>query len=102
MIRQVPNPIVQTVQKGVPKISTQVVEKVQAVPAQLINEVAVEVPQVQVVEVLKQTAASGVQQRIVQTGTQYEHAIGREMVVERVEAGMMAGTYAAGVVAVRE
>ena len=42
----------------------------QAVPATLISEVAQEVPQVQMVEVLKQTAAA-TSQRIVQTGIQY-------------------------------
>jgi len=100
-VRQVQNVMVQQVQKGVPRVQTQVVEKVQQVPATLICEVAIDVPQVQMVEVLRQTAAA-TSQRIVQTGVQYERAVGREMVLERVEAGTMAGVYEAGIVGVRE
>lgn len=67
----------------------------------LINEVGKEVPQVQQVDVLKQTAAAQ-QQRIVQTGTQYERAIAREAVVDYVGQGTMAGAYNAGVLAVKD
>lgn len=66
----------------------------------LINEVGIDVPQFQTVEVLRQTAPA-TQQRIVQTGVQYERAVGRE-VVGRVETSTMAGVYEAGVVGVRE
>merc|ERR1711924_530743 len=72
---------------------------VQQVPA-VLNEVGLDVPQVQTVEVFKQTA-NATSQRIVQTGVQYERAVGRE-VIERVEQGTMAGIYDAGVVGVRE
>merc|ERR1719199_1743026 len=92
IIRQVQKPVVQAVQKGIPKISTQVVEKVQQVPAVLINEVGLDVPQVQTVEVFKQTA-NATSQRIVQTGVQYERPVGRETVLDRVDAATMAGVY---------
>jgi len=101
IIRQVQNVVVQQVQKGIPKVQTQVVEKVQAVPATLISEVAQEVPQVQMVEVLKQTAAA-TSQRIVQTGIQYERHVERESILERVENATISGVYEAGVVGVRE
>merc|ERR1719491_2431129 len=99
VIRQVQKPVVQAVQKGIPRVQTQVVEKVTQVPVNLVNEVAVEVPQIQQVDVLKQTAVA-TQQRIVQTGVQYERAVQREAVLDRVEQGMMVGAYEAGVVAV--
>jgi len=99
IIKQVSKPIVQPVQKGIPKISTQVVEVVQAVPALLTNEIAQEVPQVQMVEVFKQTA-NATSQRIVQTGIQYERAIARDEIINRVEPGVMAGVYEAGVLGV--
>jgi len=68
----------------------------------LINEVAQEIPQVQMVEVLKQTAVA-TSQRIVQQGVQYERAVQRETVLNRVEASQMTGTmYNAGIVGVRE
>jgi hypothetical protein len=79
-----------------------VVEKVQQVAFPLINEVAQEVPQVQMVEVLKQTAVA-TSQRIVQQGVQYERAVERETVLNRVEASQMTGTmYEAGIVGVRD
>merc|ERR1711937_445315 len=90
----------QIVEKQIPKVTTEAVEKIQQVPAVLINEVGLDVPQVQTVEVFKQTA-NATSQRIVQTGVQYERAVGRE-VIERVEQGTMAGIYDAGVVGVRE
>merc|ERR1712178_67586 len=65
------------------------------------NEVAQEVPQVQMVEVFKQTA-NATAQRIVQTGVQYERAVGREQILERVEGATIAGVYEPGVVAVRD
>merc|ERR1719162_2074855 len=80
VVRQVPKEQVQVVQRGIPRITTQVAERVVNVPCDLISETAVEVPQVQTVEVLKQTAAVQ-QQRIVQTGRQWEQAVGREVVV---------------------
>merc|ERR1712100_730134 len=92
IIRQVQKTVTQPVQKGIPKVSTQVVEVVQAVPALLTNEIAQEVPQVQMVEVFKQTA-NATSQRIVQTGVQYERAIGREQILERVEGATMTGVY---------
>jgi hypothetical protein len=102
IIRQVQMPVVQTVQRQVPRITTQVVEKVQQVAFPLINEVAQEVPQVQTIEVLKQTAVA-TSQRIVQQGVQYERAVQRETVLNRVEASQMTGTmYEAGIVGVRE
>jgi hypothetical protein len=79
-----------------------VVEKVVSVPTTLITEMAVEVPQVQVIEVLKQTASNSQQQRIVQTGVQWQQPVARELVVERTEAARSAGTYEADVVSVRE
>merc|ERR1711937_296520 len=90
----------QIVEKQIPKVTTEAVEKIQQVPAVLINEVGLDVPQVQTVEVFKQTAMA-TSQRIVRTGVQYERAVGRE-IIERVEQGTMAGIYDAGVVGVRE
>jgi len=101
VIRQVQKPMVQQVQISIPRITTQVVEKVQAVPATLINEVAVDLPQVQTIEVLKQTA-NCTSQRIVQNSTQFERAVPREQVVERIDAATIGGVYAAGVIGVRE
>merc|ERR1712087_1034569 len=95
-------PQVQTVQKPIPRIETQVVEKVVQVPALLKQERAVEVPQVMTCEVRKQVAAAAQQQRIVQTGVQWEQAVAREAVVESVGAMQYAGAYNAGVVGVRE
>merc|ERR1711998_641457 len=65
------------------------------------NEIAQEVPQVQMVEVLKQTAAANAQ-RIVQTGVQYERAVQREVVLDRAEVGIASGIYEAPVIGVRE
>merc|ERR1719215_1912557 len=79
----------------------QVVEKVQAVPCTLINEVATDLPQIQTVEVLKQTANCA-PQRVVQTSNMYERAALREQVVQRVDAATIGGVYEAGVVGVRE
>merc|ERR1712028_146330 len=102
IIRQVQLPVVQTVQRQIPRITTQVKEVVQQVAFPLINEVAQEIPQVQMVEVLKQTAVA-TSQRIVQQGVQYERAVQRETVLNRVEASQMTGTmYEAGIVGVRE
>jgi len=101
IIRQVQKPMVQQVQRSIPRVTTNVVEKVQQVPAVLINEVAQEVPQVQMVEVLKQTAKCS-QQRIVQTSNQYERPIMREEVVQRVDTATIGGVYQAGVIGVRE
>merc|ERR1712013_475237 len=92
---------VQVVQRGVPKVSTQVAERVVNVPCSLISETAVEVPQVQTVEVLKQTAATQ-QQRIVQTSRQWERAVGREVVEREMMAERGLEVIQAPVVAVRE
>merc|ERR1712087_680206 len=73
------------------------VEKVVQVPAVLKQERAVEVPQIQTCEVLKQVATAP-QQRIIQTGVQWEQAVAREAVVEGVGAMQYAGAYNAGVV----
>merc|ERR1712087_725278 len=94
-------PQVQTVQKPIPRIETQVVEKVVQVPAVLKQERAVEVPQVMTCEVLKQVAAAP-QQRIIQTGVQWEQAVAREAVVEGVGQMQYAGAYNAGVVGVSQ
>merc|ERR1719491_1565717 len=101
VIRQVQKPMVQQTQRQIPRVTTQVVEKVQAVPAVLINEVVQEVPQVQTVEVLRQTAQCSTQ-RIVQQSNQYEQAVRREQVVQRVDQATIGGVYQAGVVGVRE
>merc|ERR1712194_250937 len=101
VIRQVQKPMVQQQQRQIPRVTTQVVEKVQAVPRQLINEVVQEVPQVQTVEVLRQTAQMSTQ-RIVQQSNQYEQPVLREQVVQRVEQATIGGVYQAGVVGVRE
>merc|ERR1712032_649022 len=101
VVRQVPNPQVQTRQKPIPRIETQVVEKVVQVPAVLKQERAVEVPQVMTCEVRKQVAAAQ-QQRVIQTGVEWEQAVAREAVVEAVGQTQYAGMYEAGVVGVRE
>merc|ERR1711957_1141687 len=93
--------MVQQTQRQIPRVTTQVVEKVQAVPAVLINEVVQEVPQVQTVEVLRQTAQCSTQ-RIVQQSNQYQQPVLREQVVQRVEQATIGGVYQAGVVGVRE
>merc|ERR1712032_422924 len=100
--RLVELPQVQTKQKPIPRIETQVVEKVVQVPAVLKQERAVEVPQVMTCEVRKQVAAAAQQQRIVQTGVQWEQAVAREAVVEAIGQTQYAGMYEAGVVGVRE
>jgi len=98
VIRQVQKPVVQTVQKGIPVITTQVVEIVQQVPAVLINEVAMDVPQVQMVEVIKETAQMS-QQRIVQQQNTWERAI--DLRPEQRQ-GTMVGVYEAPVVSMRD
>eukprot|EP00971_Amphidinium_carterae_P235806 4679862-Amphidinium_carterae.1 len=56
----------------------------------------------QTIEVLMQVAKEGMQQRIIQTGYEYTHAIEREKVVDRVTEAQYYGTYEAEVKAVRE
>merc|ERR1719221_291475 len=51
---------------------------------------------------VKQVAAAAQQQRIVQTGVQWEQAVAREAVVEAIGQTQYAGMYEAGVVGVRE
>merc|ERR1712087_834416 len=65
------------------------------------QERAVEAPQIQTCEVLKQVATAP-QQRIIQTGVQWEQAVAREAVVEGVGAMQYAGAYNAGVVGVSQ
>mmetsp|Transcript_64029 Transcript_64029/g.111742 ORF Transcript_64029/g.111742 Transcript_64029/m.111742 type:complete len:162 (+) Transcript_64029:1-486(+) len=77
-------------------------ERVVPVQHKLVQETAREVPQVVTHEVLRQVAAPGLQQRIVQTGAVWEQAVERDDVVHRVERDMYAGVYEADVVAVRE
>merc|ERR1719329_1425138 len=60
-----------------------------------------DLPQIQTVEVLKQTANCAAQ-RVVQTSNMYERAALREQVVQRVDAATIGGVYEAGVVGVRE
>merc|ERR1712099_94286 len=71
------------------------------VPCSLISETAVEVPQVQTVEVMNQTAAVQ-QQRVVQTQRSYEHAVGREVVAREMMVDQGLQVIEAPVVAVRE
>merc|ERR1712060_630475 len=71
------------------------------VPAVLKQERAVEVPQVMTCEVRKQVAAAQ-QQRVIQTGVEWEQAVAREAVVEAVGQTQYAGMYEAGVVGVRQ
>merc|ERR1712194_357388 len=67
------------------KIETTVVEKIVEVPHQLVQEVALEVPQVCVAEVVTQTAQPQ-QQRIVQTGRAHKRGKDRAEVVQHVTA----------------
>jgi len=83
------------------KIETTVVEKIVEVPHQLVQEVALEVPQVCVAEVVTQTAQPQ-QQRIVQTGRAHKRGKQREEVVNSVHGGVMVGEYYAQAVGVRE
>merc|ERR1712032_1418720 len=90
VVRQVPNPQVQTRQKPIPRIETQVVEKVVQVPAVLKQERALEVPQVMTCEVRKQVAQAQ-QQRIVQRGVEREQPVAREAVVQGIGQVQYAG-----------
>merc|ERR1719321_1995909 len=62
-------------------------------PMTLIQETAVEVPQVCVQEVVRQVASSQQQQRIVQTGVEYERPVRREEVVQQTQEAQYAGAY---------
>jgi len=64
----------------------------------LIQEVAVEVPQVQTVEVLTQVPSGMAEQRIVQTGIEFERMVRREEVVMGVGQAQYTGLYQAPVV----
>ncbi|OLQ03572.1 hypothetical protein AK812_SmicGene13449 [Symbiodinium microadriaticum] len=81
-VKEVPNYQKQVVQKHVPKIvETKVVEKVVPVPVNLVRETAVEVPKVVQHEVIRQQASGPMQQRIIQTGRQYQRTATKEEVV---------------------
>merc|ERR1712135_78955 len=99
-LREVPKQNVQVVQKQVPRIETQVVERVVPVSTNLIHEVAVEVPQVCVQEVMTTVSKARAEQRIVQTGVEYERNINRNEAVIGVGAAGYAGPYQAPVVSV--
>merc|ERR1712176_1588371 len=97
-IKQVPVQQVQEVPKHIPKVETRAVERVVPVAQNLIHEVAVEVPQVCVYEVVTQVPSSQAEQRIVQTGVEYERAIHRDKVVLGTGEPQYAGHYHASVV----
>merc|ERR1719262_590564 len=60
-VTQIPVPEVQYVEKQIPKVMTEAVEKIQEVPQILIEEQLVEVPNVQVAEVIRQVQKAVVQ-----------------------------------------
>jgi hypothetical protein len=103
IVKEVPVQQVQEVPKHIPKIvETKVIEKIVHVPATLIQEKVVEVPQIIHQEVVTQKASGNVQQRIIQTGYQYDRFVSREEVVTREEEAVNVGTYEAHVSQVRE
>jgi hypothetical protein len=103
VIKEVPVQVVQEVPKHIPKIvETKVIEKIVHVPATLIQEKVVEIPQVIHHEVVTQKASGNVQQRIIQTGYQYERFVSREEVVTRENEAVNVGIYEPHVSQVRE
>merc|ERR1712188_345498 len=60
-ITQVPVPTVQMVEKQIPKVMTEAVEKIQEVPQVLIEEQLVEVTQIQTAEIIRQVQKPVVQ-----------------------------------------
>jgi len=70
------------------------------VPHNLIQEVAVEVPQVQVHEILTQVPSAMAEQRVVQTGIEFERSVRREDVVMRTGQVQYSGIYQAPIVQV--
>eukprot|EP00932_Pfiesteria_piscicida_P004278 SRR837773.14182.p2 GENE.SRR837773.14182~~SRR837773.14182.p2 ORF type:complete len:339 (-),score=116.26 SRR837773.14182:111-1001(-) len=83
VIKQVPVQQIQEVQKHIPKIvETKVIQKMVQKPQTLIQETAVEVPKIMVEEVVMQKASGNIQQRIIQTGIQYQRQVTREEVVQ--------------------
>eukprot|EP00435_Cladocopium_sp_Y103_P036031 s2586_g9.t1 len=102
VIKEVPHYQKQVVQKHVPKIvETKVVEKVVPVPVNLVRETAVEVPQVVQHEVIRQKASGAMQQRIIQTGWQYQRSARKEEVVSGIAEAQQGGIYDAPVASVR-
>lgn len=93
LTRQVSAPSIKEVTRQIPKMETQVHERVVPVPLTLVQETAVEVPQVCVQEVVRQVMSTQQQQRIVQTGVEYERAARREDVVSSVSEPQFAGVY---------
>merc|ERR1712032_1777293 len=89
---------VQQVRKEIAKVETRAIEKVVGVAHNLIHEVAVEVPQTQCVEVLTQVPSGMAEQRIVQTGIEFERMVRREEVVMGVGQATFSGIYQAPVV----
>merc|ERR1719389_709487 len=95
ILKRVPAPRIQEVPKQIPRYETQLIERVVPAPMTLIQETAVEVPQVCVHEVVRQVASAAQQQRIVQTGVEYERPVRREEVVQQTQEPQYAGAYEA-------
>merc|ERR1719397_551677 len=96
-------PQVHEVSKQIPKIvKTEVIQKVVQVPSTLIQETAVEVPKVMTHEVVTQKASANMQQRIIQTGVQYQRQVTREDVVHGYKDAVDGGVHEASVIGVRE
>merc|ERR1712032_761233 len=103
VVKQVAVPQQREVVRQIPKIvETKVVDKIQQVPYTLRQDKAVEVPKVLHQEVITQKASANMQQRVIQTGYQYERFVQKEEVVDRTENAVLAGEYNAQVTAVRE
>ncbi|CAE7897111.1 unnamed protein product, partial [Symbiodinium microadriaticum] len=64
VIREVPKPIVEYVNKEVPRFETRAVEKVVEVPTVLHQEIIVEVPEVQVAEAIREMPNEMTQQAV--------------------------------------
>jgi len=93
-IKQVPLQQVQEVPKEIPKVETRAVEKIVPIAQNLIQEVAVEVPQVMTQEVLKQIPSHSAEQRIVQTGIEFERPIDRQQALREGSLGIGESHYA--------
>jgi len=103
VVKQVAAPQTREVVKQIPKIvETRVIEKVVQVPSTLIQETAVEVPKVMHHEVVTQKASANMQQRVIQTGYQYQRNAHREEVVSRELEAQVGGEYNAQITHVRE
>lgn len=93
VMKQVSAPRVQEILRQIPKYETQIIEKVVPHTMMLTQETAMEVPQVCVQEVVRQVASSTNQQRIVQTGVEWERHVGRDEVVQETQEAQYAGVY---------